>query len=64
MVQNKQFKSIYGFIRLNMKTVLIIWVVAVVYCILEGIFFSELDPESKKELKNRQNERKNNNLYK
>ena len=41
-----------------MKTVLTIWVVAVVYCILEGIFFSELDPESKKELKDRENEYK------
>jgi len=41
-----------------MKTVLIIWVIAVVYCIFEGIFFSELDPESKKELKNRENEYK------
>ena len=41
-----------------MKTVLTVWVVAVVYCILEGIFFSELDPESKKELKDRENEYK------
>jgi len=41
-----------------MKTALTIWVVAVVYCILEGIFFSELDPESKKELKSRENEHK------
>jgi hypothetical protein len=41
-----------------MKIVLTIWVVAVVYCILEGIFFSELDPESKKELKDRENEYK------
>jgi len=37
-----------------MKTVLIIWSVAIIYCIIEGIFFSELDPESKKELKNRE----------
>jgi hypothetical protein len=41
-----------------MKTVLTIWVIAVIYCILEGIFFSELDPESKKELKDRENEYK------
>ena len=47
-----------------MKTVLIIWVTAVVYCIFEAIFFSELDPESKEFLKNRENERKNNNLHK
>ena len=38
-----------------MKTVLIIWGVAVVYCIFEGIFFSELDPESKKFLDEREN---------
>ena len=37
-----------------MKTVLIIWSVAIIYCIIEGIFFSELDPESKKELENRE----------
>ena len=37
-----------------MKTVLTIWVVAVIYCILEGIFFSELEPESKKYLDNRE----------
>ena len=36
-----------------MKTVLIIWVVAIIYCIIEGIFFSELDPESKKFLEER-----------
>jgi|7_EtaG_2_1085326.scaffolds.fasta_scaffold97022_3 hypothetical protein len=47
-----------------MKTVLTIWVVAVIYCILEGIFFSELDPESKAFIKNRENEQKNNNLHK
>ena len=47
-----------------MKTVLIIWGAAIVYCIFEAIFFSELDPESKEFLKNRENERKNNNIYK
>ena len=41
-----------------MKTVLTIWGLAIIYCIIEGIFFSELDPESKKELKNRENEHK------
>jgi len=41
-----------------MKTILIIWGLALVYCILEAIFFSELDPESKKELKDRENEYK------
>ena len=47
-----------------MKTVLIIWGVAVTYCIIEAIFYTELDQESKEHLKNRENERKNNNLYK
>ena len=36
-----------------MKTVLTIWVLAVVYCIFEGVFFSELDPESKEYLEKR-----------
>ena len=39
-----------------MKTVLIVWGLALVYCIFEAIFFSELDPESKKEFKNRENQ--------
>jgi len=47
-----------------MKTVLIIWGTAVIYCIIESCFFTELDPESKQFLKNRENERKNNNLHK
>ena len=38
-----------------MKTVLIIWVTAVVYCIIEACFFTELDPESRKFLKEREN---------
>ena len=37
-----------------MKIILIIWGSALVYCIIEAIFFAELDPESKKELKNRE----------
>ena len=41
-----------------MKTVLIIWGVAVNYCIIEAIFFTELDPESKKFLKEREKKRK------
>ena len=71
MVQNKQFKSIYGFIRLNMKTALIVWAIVIFICFLEAYFYSELDPESKKFLKERENklkeienERKNNNIYK
>jgi hypothetical protein len=47
-----------------MKTVLIIWGAAIVYCIIEACFFTELDPESKEFIKNRENERKNNNLHK
>ena len=46
-----------------MKTILIIWGAAIIYCIIEAIFFSELDPESKEFLKNRENERKNNDLH-
>ena len=41
-----------------MKIVLTVWGMVIILCILEGIFFSELDPESKKELKNRENEHK------
>ena len=37
-----------------MKIILIIWGLALVYCVVEAIFFAELDPESKKELKNRE----------
>jgi len=46
-----------------MKTALIIWAVLITYCIFEAIFCTELDPESKQFLKNRENERKNNNLH-
>ena len=38
-----------------MKTVLIIWGAAIVYCIIEACFFTELDPESKKFLEEREN---------
>ena len=37
-----------------MKIILIIWGLALVYCVIEAIFFAELDPESKKELKSRE----------
>ena len=47
-----------------MKTILIIWGAALVYCVFEAIFFAELDPESKAFIKNRENEQKNNNLHK
>ena len=38
-----------------MKIVLIIWGVAIIYCLIEAIFFTELDPESKRFLKEREN---------
>jgi len=41
-----------------MEIILTIWGIGIVYCIYDAIFFSELDPESKKELKNRENEYK------
>ena len=47
-----------------MKTALIIWAIVIFICFLEAYFYSELDPESKEFLKNRENERKNNNIYK
>ena len=46
-----------------MKIALITWGVIILICFLEAYFYSELDPESKKHLKNRENERKNNNLH-
>jgi hypothetical protein len=42
-----------------MKTILIIWGVGIVYCIIEAVFFTELDPESKKYLENRKKNREN-----
>ena len=47
-----------------METVLIIWGAAIIYCIIEAIFFSELDPESKEYLKNRENKLKNKKTWK
>ena len=47
-----------------MKTAFIIWAIIILICFLEAYFYSELDPESKKLLKDRENERKNNNLHK
>ena len=38
-----------------MKAILIIWGLALVYCVIEAIFFTELDPESKKFLDEREN---------
>jgi hypothetical protein len=47
-----------------MEIILTIWGAAIIYCIIEACFFTELDPESKEFLKNRENERKNNNIHK
>ena len=38
-----------------MKIILIIWGLGLAYCIIEAIFFAELDPESKKFLEEREN---------
>ena len=38
-----------------MKVVLIIWGAALIYCVIEAVFFAELDPESKKFLDEREN---------
>ena len=37
-----------------MKTALIIWVIVIFICFLEAYFYSELDPESKKFLEERE----------
>ena len=47
-----------------MKLALAMWGIVMFICFLEAYFYSELDPESKKLLKNRENEEKNNNLHK
>ena len=47
-----------------MEIILIIWGIGILYCIFEAIFYTELEPESRKFLKERENEKRNNNLYK
>ena len=42
-----------------MNTALVIWGAALIYCVIEAVFFAELDPESKKFLKERENKLKN-----
>ena len=37
-----------------MEIILTIWGLGILYCIYDGIFNTEWDPESKKELKNRE----------
>ena len=46
-----------------MEIILTIWGLGILYCIYDGIFNTEWDPESKQIFKNRENERKNNNLH-
>ena len=38
-----------------MKTAFIIWAIVIFICFLEAYFYSELDPESKKFLEEREN---------
>ena len=47
-----------------MKIALVTWGIIILICFLEAYFYSELDPESKKILKERENEQKNSNLHK
>ena len=46
-----------------MEIILTIWGLGILYCIYDSIFNTEWDPESKQIFKNRENERKNNNLH-
>ena len=47
-----------------MEAILIIWGIGILYCVYDAIFNTEWDLESKQIFKNRENERKNNNLHK
>ena len=47
-----------------MKLALAMWGIVMFICFLEAYFCSKLDPESKKLLKNRENEGKNKRLHK
>ena len=38
-----------------MEVILVVWGAGITYCIIEAIFFSELDPESRKFLEKREN---------
>ena len=44
-----------------MKTAFIIWAIVIFICFLEAYFYSELDPESKKFLEEREKNRNNGN---
>ena len=47
-----------------MEIILTIWGAGIMYCVYDAMFCTRLDPESKKFLNKRENERKNNNLHK
>ncbi len=36
-----------------MEIILVIWGIGIVYCVIEAIFFTEIDPESRKFIKER-----------
>ena len=46
-----------------MKYAILVWGIVMLVCFLEAYFYSKLDSESKKFLKEKENEQKNNNLY-
>jgi uncharacterized membrane protein len=47
-----------------MKTALVTWGIIILICFLEAYFYTKMDPESQKILKERENEQKNSNLHK
>ena len=47
-----------------MKTALATWGIIILICFLEAYFYTKMDPESQKILKERENEQKNSNLHK
>ena len=46
-----------------MNIALLIWLAIIIACILEAYFCSQFDPESKRIMKKREDEQKNNNLH-
>lgn len=46
-----------------MNIALLIWLAIMTACVLEAYFCSQFDSESKKIMKKRQDEQKNNNLH-
>ena len=46
-----------------MNIALLIWLILMAACFLEAHFCSKLDPESKKIMKKREDEQRNNNLH-